>query len=61
MLGNIRERSIKNNKLVYVHAKIPAPELEKKKYPISKQSNQCNYNNIHVTSGEIDEKSKKFE
>ena len=50
MLGKIRERSIKNNKLVYVHAKVSAPLKKKSSYSNKETSNENN-NQTEVNSG----------
>lgn len=52
MIGKIRERSIKNNKLVYVHTKVTAP-LKKKSLNNKDSSNE---NNKKTFSNEEDSK-----
>jgi hypothetical protein len=52
MLGKIRERSVKNNKLVYVHAKLTAPQ--KKKYPNSNTETSNESNNRKGLNSESD-------
>jgi hypothetical protein len=50
MLGKIRERSIKNNKLVYVHAKVSAP-LKKKSSLNNKETSKQNNDQSGENSG----------